>query len=267
MQRMYKILASLSAVTLMAMMLVGSAQAQTGVNVGGSGGASVNVGSDGTDVSVDADADVSADADTSVDSDTDSGTDADANGSTRAVGELRLTQKQAASASLDAESAELSAGSVANSEDLSLYATSMLKRDAAIEEVHADGNRVSLTYNLPARFLGFIPTTISAEATVENTGEVDLDYPWYRFLFAVEGSKDLQARLETRAKEVLARADASGGFSASSEAELLAALHTAMSGDASATGSLSDSSATAGAAAETSGTVEGSGSPPEPTPY
>ncbi|HEX8591309.1 MAG TPA: hypothetical protein VF696_00960 [Candidatus Paceibacterota bacterium] len=218
---MYKFIVSLSALALI-VALASGAQAQNA-----SVGTSINrEGTSPLDTSVDTvvEGDGGASADTGVSSDT------GASASGGAAGTLSLTQEQAAATSLDAESAELSAGSVINSQDLSLYVTSVMKRDVKIEEIHADGEHVSITYTLPARFLAVIPTSLTAEATVTADGKIDLDYPWYRFLFAVENGDDIEARLEGGVREQLARVGTNGSFSAAAEAGLIAAIHAALSG-------------------------------------
>ncbi|MEA2701312.1 MAG: hypothetical protein QOE22_21 [Candidatus Parcubacteria bacterium] len=145
-----------------------------------------------------------------------------------------LTRDQAASASIDSAGAELGSDSVSTSDDLSLFATSRMKRDAHIESINASGARVTLEYRKQSRFLGFIPGSIRATAEVTSDGEVSVRYPWYRFLFTVDGAGDVEAALEARAHDIMANAN--GGFSARAEAELIEAMHVALAGSASADG-------------------------------
>ncbi|HEY0010835.1 MAG TPA: hypothetical protein VGB97_02890 [Candidatus Paceibacterota bacterium] len=147
---------------------------------------------------------------------------------------VSLSQEDAASASVDAAGAELGATSVATADDLSIFLTSALKRDANIENVSVSSDHVELTYNQDARFLAVIPASIDATAEVSADGEVNIDYPWYRFLFAVDGNADAEAELETRVRELLTGVSAEGGFSAALEAQLVAAIHAAFAGSAAA---------------------------------
>lgn len=178
-----------------------------------------------------ADAEVDGSADASVSNESDTSSDDDRSD---AGVSFSLTQKEAASISIDAESAELGSASVSSGEDLSLYATSKMKRDANIESVDVSGDRVSVEYRRKARFLGFIPASIRANAEITSDGEVDIDYPWYRFLFAVDGTADAEAQLKASVQELMAGSGAGAGFTARLEAEIIDAIHAAFSGSLAA---------------------------------
>lgn len=135
-----------------------------------------------------------------------------------------LTKKEAAAASLDAESAELSADAVATGDDLQRFATSRMKRDAGLERIEVSEAEVRVEYRQKARFLWVIPAGIRAAAEASGDGTAEVDYPWYRFLFSVDTTDEtvLQARV----------GEAAGGatFDAGTKARLINALHNALRG-------------------------------------
>jgi len=147
---------------------------------------------------------------------------------------VTITQREAARASIDAESATLSASSVVSGEDLSLYVTSKLKRDASLQRIDASGDRVQVSYRQDARFLSFLPASVTTQATVTADGDIDVDYPWYRFLFSVDNSNDLEARIEAQVGDLIARVSAVGeaSFDATTEAELIDRLYLVLSSSA-----------------------------------
>lgn len=239
---MKKLLSLVSSGALVALLFVGA-----GVQAQVSGSADTSVDSQGTSplqdpdseridtspypetVDIYGDADAGSDPATGTDS---SGGSAEA-GTSGTVTSFTLTQEDAASASLDSASASLTASGVVSSEDLSAFATSHMKRDARIENIEVSANEVSLEYRKEARFLGFVPAKLSATANVKSNGDVEVDYPWYRFLFAVEGADEAEAQLETRVAELMT--GSSGAFSAAVQAAIIESIHVAFSGDASAT--------------------------------
>lgn len=242
---MQKIIAALSSGLLITLLAIGNtASAQVGVGVGSNANAQVGTSPlmDDTDLVVDVEADVSADKGPDMGG---AGASAGAaGGASASVEPFTLSQREAAAASLDAESATLGAASVRTSEDLSVFATSKLKRDANIESIEVARDEVSLSYRQPARFLGFIPTDIRATARVTNEGRVDVDYPWYRLFFAVDGASEAEAALETRVQELTANAN--GSFTVALEAAILEAMHRVLSAGATGT-------ATAGVTADMAG--------------
>lgn len=146
---------------------------------------------------------------------------------------LSLTKEDALSASIDAESAELSADAVVTSEDLSRFATSRMKRDTNIERIDASNDLVLVEYRKKAHFLGFIPASLRTTAEVMSDGTVEVDYPWYRFLFSIDEDQD-GAELQARVDEIMASANLSTGMNAHTSAQLIAALHTALQGSLTA---------------------------------
>ena len=149
---------------------------------------------------------------------------------------LDLMSDDVASASLDEQSAMMSASSVVSPQDLNRYATATMKRDANISSINASGKQVSLVYRVPARFLGVIPTSLSARTVVGSDGSVAIHYPWYRFLFSVPNAvhadslkADLQGTL---------LASVNGRFDPLSLAQIIDQIHAAFA-DAYSTGSAS----------------------------
>lgn len=221
---MNRLIALAFAGVLVSSMSVGTVHAQVGIDVRGNSNGSV--GGNGSSANVDADIEASVGADASDDSDSSvSSDDQDSSGSGVS---FSISQSAASSASLDAEGAELSASSVSSNDDLSVFATSHMKRDTNIENVEVSNEGVSVEYNKEARFLGFISGHLSATAKVSNDGSVDIDYPWYRFLFKVAGSDDVEAQLERRVQELMAGASAE--LSAQLKAQLIEAIHLAFQG-------------------------------------
>jgi hypothetical protein len=74
------------------------------------------------------------------------------------------------------------------------FAQSRVDEDLNIKLVLIDENSVSITYAVPARILWFFPMTVRAKVSVNADGVVKIQYPWYRFLLAVDGMNDLQAK-------------------------------------------------------------------------
>lgn len=207
---MHKLIASVPAVIFTAVLsFAPTAYAQVGIDVYG-------------ETSVD---DIGVTTNTDIDASVDMGEDA-------ADSSFSLSKKEAASMSIDAESAELSADAVVTGGDLSRFATSRMKRDQGIEHIEASKEGVSVEYRQEARFLGFIPGSIRATAEVSSNGEVDIDYPWYRFLFSVDSTDE--SALRASVSEITSGADLSAGLSAHLEAQLIDVLHTALQGPVSA---------------------------------
>jgi len=225
---MTKLLSIITSGALAVLLLAGTtAQAQVSVDVGAGTRAetSANEPSKGeTWAPSDASLDVRTEADLKG--------EGQASAETGAASSFSLTKEDAVGASLDAESAGLAASAVVSGDDLSVFATSQMKRDSNIENIDVSGKEVRMEYRKDARFLGFIPASIKATAEVESNGDVEIDYPWYRFLFSVEGTSEAEAALEARVAELMATAG--GSFNAALEAAILEAMHMALAGSATA---------------------------------
>lgn len=126
-----------------------------------------------------------------------------------------------------------SAAEVSSNADLSGYIAAEMQNDENLAKVETSSNTVSVTYQEPARFLGFIPLSLKATATVDAQGDVSISYPWYSFLYA-KADADLEAQLESRLSSVFAgSASAAGG--------------TQLAGSAGASGTDADLAADVGA--------------------
>lgn len=118
-------------------------------------------------------------------------------------------------------------------------ASGMIASDENIRRVEFSSTSVSMTYPVRAHLLGLIPSTLMAEAEVKTSGEVELHYPWYRFLFSTDKAQ-IEAKLETVGKAASAYEDSS--LTSEQRLEILslmhAALQTNLEADASAEGQI-----------------------------
>lgn len=79
---------------------------------------------------------------------------------------------------------------------LEAYAVASVRNDDRLDAISMANNRMEVTYRAPARFLGFIPSSVKTKISVSGDGEVVVDYPWYAFLFAKgESEAELASRL------------------------------------------------------------------------
>lgn len=148
----------------------------------------------GTDINVSA---TSSGLDAGVMADTDASLSSDAGTSTE-VGSATLAEF-----SIDRN--DLTEGtvySVTRAEDvmtpasLESYVGSLVERDDRVEEIELANGELVIRYKAEAKFLGFIPGSITIRAEVSPEGEVRVSYPWYSFLMAkAESRADLEARL------------------------------------------------------------------------
>ena len=127
---------------------------------------------------------------------------------------------------------------ISTTDDLNLYTKSLQENDRDISNIDVNNDHVIVAYREPAKFLGFIPVSVTANAQVDAEGNVTLHYPWYTFLSS-KNDEQLKADLQTRVAEVMgAQGGMNAGMTASSSpqsrAELIQALHTALKGGAEA---------------------------------
>jgi hypothetical protein len=79
---------------------------------------------------------------------------------------------------------------------LEAYANSLARDDERVESVSVAADGTDVKYRLDARFLGFIPGSVTANVRVDADGSVSVRYPWYSFLMMTDESRaDLEARL------------------------------------------------------------------------
>jgi hypothetical protein len=89
--------------------------------------------------------------------------------------------------------------------DFGLHVAAAAVADANIKEVLADESKVELRYKARARFLGFFPVDLVANAQTNTEGGVKVRFPWYGFLFSKESSERYIAlALELKAKHEVA---------------------------------------------------------------
>jgi len=65
--------------------------------------------------------------------------------------------------------------------------------DEDIDEVAIDDGEVEITYKKPARLLGVIPITLTAQVYVDKNNTVEVDMPWYAFLVTGEAKHALKS--------------------------------------------------------------------------
>lgn len=142
-----------------------------------------------------------------------SGVEADA--SVEADATISLTRDDAT----DTETLVESTAAVETSSDLRAYASGVLQSDTRIERADLSAEAVTVEYEQPGRLFGFVPVAVTVTATVDSSGNVTVDYPWYGFMVALEQSeREVESSLENQIRTTLA----SGGFEASAEAGLSA---------------------------------------------
>jgi len=234
-----KTVAALSALALSAGIAI-PAFAET--NVYGSTGVDAAVNSElGTGVRnvvnaiVGASTSVKASGSANVSTDADTDTDGSAEVSDRKDISVIIVSR----ADVDAGTAGATSVSVADVQadaDLSGYVAAQIGSDKNIARVATSADTVSVTYKQNVKFLGFIPATVNATATVDATGEVDVSYPWYTFL-AVTNETDLEASLESRIDSALALgvdAEAAAELGANTQARLINEIKTVMAAELAA---------------------------------
>ena len=140
----------------------------------------------------------------------------------------------------------VSSASVSTDADLSTYAKAVIKGDANVSGVDTSPNKVSVTYNQPAWFLGFIPMTVKVRADAMSDGSITVHYPWYSFLTHTT-SDSLKARLQS---SVGVANNANASFNAHTEAVLVDSLRSAMKSNLDADTSASASATASGTAGQ-----------------
>ncbi|MDE2213006.1 MAG: hypothetical protein KGJ34_00500 [Patescibacteria group bacterium] len=141
---------------------------------------------------------------------------------------LILITRSSLTASTSTSTASVPLASVTSEEALSAYASGLITKDEHMGAAQLSTSSVSIDYDQPAYFLGFIPVTVPAYATVSESGAVNVRYPWYSFLLATNQSA-LGLQLAATAHTVLGtELSSSTELSAHEQAILLAAMRTVM---------------------------------------
>ena len=97
---------------------------------------------------------------------------------------------------------------VQSEQDLENFATGVLLKDQNVEQITLNFEKVEMRYSMPAKFLGFIDSSVPVRTEVDTTGRVKVQFPWYGFLFrqyvnASELVADVEAALPEVNEEVL----------------------------------------------------------------
>lgn len=115
---------------------------------------------------------------------------------------------------------------VTNRGQLRSFLNHVVKGDDNAQSVVVSSTTVQTTYQLPAKFLWAIPTTLPANVTVNASGTVTVSYPWYGFLYSKK-DKELKTELEG-----VASTTASTTLSVSVQAHLINALFSVLKDNA-----------------------------------
>ena len=203
--------------------------------------------------SVNVDADVNADVTGSVDTNGSAGGDTEGEargeGSVVSVSAVEVRgwdaqEKQAFLATVKAHA------QVQSEQDLEAFAKGVIAADGNVEAVATNDEEVRVSYRVPAKFLGIFEASIPAEVLVraeaEAEGRVEVRFPWYKFLFSVEGETneaELKSAVESRVNATLnTSANANAQFALNDQArisqEVSAALKAEVDAAANATGSV-----------------------------
>lgn len=125
-----------------------------------------------------------------------------------------------------------SAASVSSDNDVASFARGILRNDDSVTNVAATSGEVSVSYKEPAKFLGFIPSTVTVTLTTDASGNVQVSHPWYGFLMSKSGDEAaLKASAEAKAHaaaQSAVNASASATISSQMKAFLIQALHDAL---------------------------------------
>lgn len=120
-----------------------------------------------------------------------------------------------------------SASQVSTEDDLRAFALSSMRSDEDLNSISFESDTVTVVYNDEGRFIGFIPVTLTVKVSVDQNGDVTIDYPWYGFLVAKDKA-DIDARVRA-AIDGAASVRASGaGWTNSDRAELAESIHAAL---------------------------------------
>ncbi|HRH55693.1 MAG TPA: hypothetical protein PK609_02400 [Candidatus Paceibacterota bacterium] len=182
---------------------------------------------------------VDATTDTTVETDKGTITTTSANATTTSEAEtivnFRLTRSELDDGTNYAQTESYSVRSAAS---LEAYAATLLRNDERVKDIRVEQDSFELHYNLAARFLGFIPGSVTAKVAVDGEGQVSVKYPWYAFLMATDESRaELEARIASDlAEENGLSADASATTSASTSriAQLMESVRVSLTANASA---------------------------------
>ncbi len=77
---------------------------------------------------------------------------------------------------------------IKNDDDLRAYVSLVAKTRPNVRDVAITDNGIEITYNQPAKFFGLFKSSLNARAIVASDGKVEIDLPWYSFLYSKNSS-------------------------------------------------------------------------------
>ena len=126
------------------------------------------------------------------------------------------------------QASNISAGSVQTEQDLSGYIAARMRGDVNLSTVDTASDHVAVTYPEPAELFGFVPVTVETTATTDANGNVSVTQPWWSFLAATDNA-NLQSSVQASVQGVLgASASSNTQLTVSQQAQLVAAIQSAM---------------------------------------
>lgn len=194
----------------------GALQAQT-IDTGTVLDVNAGAGSNGT--SGNADVSGSVDTSTSVDSEEEGTAEDDSmttSADTSGIFGFSL-MRDSLDADVSGDTMIQTAAEVSTNETFRAYAENSLKSDARFEGVVVNEDGMDLTYKRDARFLALVPSEMTVRVHIDDSGAVEVKYPWYAFLMTSgESSADLEARIADDIASATSsmQADASGDVTA-----------------------------------------------------
>lgn len=93
------------------------------------------------------------------------------------------------------------AAKVHSAADFEHFIAHKAKADAELTAVAVADGKVKVEHKMPAKFLGFIKTSVTARAEADAEGNVEVDYPWYHIFMKKHVS---QASLQSEIARALA---------------------------------------------------------------
>lgn len=122
------------------------------------------------------------------------------------------------------ESSVNDANEVHTSQDFSHFVALKAKHDANLKSVDVSDDKVEVEYKEPAKLFGFINSSVTAHATADIKGNVEVSYPWYHIFMKKQTSS---AALQSKIALAIAaeqKGERSGSASTSMESQTSLAL-------------------------------------------
>ena len=173
-------------------------------------------------------------ADSDTDKKEDRGVETEAGASVTVRTTVRASEVRDWSAEKKADvlGAVLAHAEVRSEEDLSNFAASVVINDKNIDSVEVEGDEIDVVYAFPAKFLGFIKTTIHAHVTVAakagSEDRVKVKFPWLAFLYKVDENVKSPALTEAITVQLQNQVQAETATDASVRADVLDVVSAAL---------------------------------------